>query len=290
MRFLFLWQGEPTRGPNLLTTMPRVRKPQILVLSPTRISSWLQCHLQYKFTYMDKLSRFFYRPNKSDTFGSVIHRTLETLHKMGGPQAVDVPELLVTLEQCWVSVGYQSTEEEDAMRQRGQQILSDYHQRESARQASPFLLEKQLRWDYGTFKIMGRLDRVDELPDGTLEIIDYKSGLLEVSQERVRGSIAMQCYSRLLTRHYPGRTIIATIAALAGGVSATVCFTDEDLELFDELAADVAAQITGAEEFLPNYGPHCEECIYKRKCYKDGEMDWEAKQNEFLNDQWGIRQ
>lgn len=203
---------------------------------------------------------------------------------------MDVQEMLLALDQCWVSSGYQSLEEENQMRQRGQQILSQYHQRESVRQARPFLLEKQLRWDYGQFKIMGRLDRVDELPDGTLEIIDYKSGLLDVSQENVRSSIAMQCYSRLMTRHYPDRTITATIAALAGGVSATVCFTSQELELFDELAAEVAAGISGTEEYLPNYGPHCADCIYNRKCYKDGELDWEAKQNEFVNDQWGIRQ
>ena len=35
-------------------------------------------------------------------------------------------------------------------------------------------VEKQLRADLGPFVLLGRLDRVDEHEDGTVEVVDYK--------------------------------------------------------------------------------------------------------------------
>jgi len=134
---------------------------------------------------------------------------------------------------------------------------------------------------------MGRLDRVDEHTDGTLEVIDYKSSREEISEQEVRESCAMACYSLLLHKHYPGRRVLASIVALAAGRSATVEISRDELDVVEEEAHTAASQITGREEFLPNYGPHCEGCIYNAICYRKGPVEWEAKREAFERDMDG---
>ena len=245
------------------------------------MQSWLDCHLQYKFTYFDRLSKFYYRANRGDTFGASMHRALQAIYESGGPAATAPEQAVEALESAWASAGYASPNEEQEALETGRKLITGYHERLQQREARTLLIEKQLRWRYDSFTLMGRLDRMDEHPDGTLEVIDYKSGRQEVTPEQVRESIAMTCYALLVRRHYPDRAVRATIVALAGGCEATATWTDDDLDVFEEQAHTVAAQITGREEFPPSYGPVCTGCIYSGICYGKGPIDWEAKRREF---------
>lgn len=253
------------------------RKPRKLVLSPTRIRAWLECQLQYKFTYLDRLSRFYYKPNRFDTFGAVMHRTLQMFHEAGGPAAVPADQLAATLDSCWTSAGYSSQDEEQAQLQLGREVVEQYWAISAENPAATLLVEKQLRHSYDIYTLMGRLDRLDEHQDGTLEIVDYKSGLLEISPEEVHASLAMICYTLLVGKAYPDRPVIATIIGLAGGCSASTQFTQDELDVFEEDAHRVAEQVMDREQYAPTYGGHCASCIYTQICYGGGPIDWEAK-------------
>ena len=104
-------------------------------------------------------------------------------------------------------------------------------------QTRPFLIEKMLKWDMGPFVLTGRIDRIDEhLGDGALEIVDYKSGRLGVTEEDVKGALAMSVYQLLAKRSNPDRRVFATIHALRGGVTASASYTEEEmLELEEDL-------------------------------------------------------
>ena len=87
-----------------------------------------------------------------------------------------------------------------------------------------------LKWDLGPFVLTGRIDRIDEhSEDGALEIVDYKSGRLDVTEEDVKGALAMSIYQLLVKRNHPDRRVFATIHALRGGVTASASFSDEEL-------------------------------------------------------------
>ena len=56
--------------------------------------------------------------------------------------------------------------------------------------------------------------------------MDYKSGRLGVTEEDVKGALAMSVYQLLAKRNNPDRRVFATIHALRGGVTASASFTD----------------------------------------------------------------
>jgi len=59
--------------------MPRKSTPRALVLSPTRIRIFRECEAQYRLEYIDRLGKIFHRPRAGFSFGTSLHRTLESL-------------------------------------------------------------------------------------------------------------------------------------------------------------------------------------------------------------------
>ncbi len=245
-------------------------KPRKLTLSPTKISTYLACRLMYKYTYIDKLSRFYYVPRASHTFGSVLHRALDEFHAKGGADVQSPEDLVESLHKTWASLGYASAEEEQDYLASAEQFLEQYHAQHRVEGARTLFTEKQLRCDMGDFVLMGRLDRLDEHPDGHLEVIDYKSGRTAVEEEEVRNDLAMGIYAYLVRACQTDKPVDATIYALRTGAKATVRFSDEDFAAIEEGVRAVAEEIARIDEdtviepvFLPNVCPSCD---YLRLC------------------------
>ncbi len=216
-----------------------VKKPRKPEFSPTRLRTFLSCPMMYRLEYVDKVGKFYHRARAGYTFGSTLHQALQTFHEDGGSAAVSAPELVAKMETVWQSQGYQNAEHEQAHKEEAAKILLTYHAASQARaeETRPFLIEKMLKWDMGPFVLTGRIDRIDEhLEDGALEIVDYKSGRLGVTEEDVKGALAMSVYQLLAKRNSPDRRVFATIHALRGGVTASASYTEEEmLELEEDL-------------------------------------------------------
>ena len=216
-----------------------VKKPRKPEFSPTRLRAFLSCPMMYRLDYVEKVGKFYHRARAGFTFGSTLHQALQTFHEDGGSAAVSAPELVAKMETVWQSQGYESLEHEQAHKEEAAKILTIYHAASEARaeQTKPFLIEKMLKWDMVPFVLTGRIDRSDEhLEDGALEIVDYKSGRLGVTEEDVKGALAMSVYQLLAKRNNPDRRVFATIHALRGGVTASASYTDSEmLELEEDL-------------------------------------------------------
>ena len=89
------------------------KKPRKLALSPTRISTYLACRVMYKYAYIDRIGKFYYRPKAYHSFGASLHRTLEDFHKAGGAETQSPEQLVEKLHTAWTSVGYASAEEDN---------------------------------------------------------------------------------------------------------------------------------------------------------------------------------
>lgn len=257
----------------------RPRRPRKLALSPTRISTYLACPVMYKYSYVDRIGRFYYQPKAYHSFGASLHRTLEDFHKAGGAEAKSPEELIEQLHTVWTSAGYASAEEETARLEVASQMLEHYHAEYQVPGARTIFTEKQLKADMGEFDLIGRLDRLDEHPDGHMEVIDYKSGRLSVSQDEVSDDLAMGIYALLTHRAYPDKPVTASIYCLRSGEKATVEFTEEDfVEIEDGIRAiaEEILQIDADSVIEPVWLPNvCPECDYLRLCAR--RMRWDVE-------------
>ncbi len=182
------------------------------------------------------------------------------------------------LREVWTSLGYASAAEENEHLEIAEHLLADYYASCDLKGVRTLFTEKSLRCDMGKFNLMGRLDRLDEHPNGSLEIIDYKSGRITVAEEEVRYDLAMSIYAYLVHRVFPDCEIRGTIHALRSGNKATVFFSEENLQEIEEYIKAIATEILRVDEdsyIEPVWLPRvCPQCDYLRLCART--MNWDV--------------
>jgi DNA helicase-2/ATP-dependent DNA helicase PcrA len=98
---------------------------------------------------------------------------LERYHSSGG-RTLD--ELLGLLDAGWRRGGFGTSDEERQLRAKADTSLRRYHDRTIEDDAEPLWFEKPFQFKLGAHTLRGRVDRVDRLPGGEYELIDYKTG------------------------------------------------------------------------------------------------------------------
>ncbi|PIZ95109.1 MAG: hypothetical protein COX81_01835 [Candidatus Magasanikbacteria bacterium CG_4_10_14_0_2_um_filter_37_12] len=163
--------------------------------SYSQISSYQTCPYQYKLSHVLKIPT---KGSASFSFGSTIHNTLqkfyERMQELNGlkqdslfsspnDRCVDsnikVPsfeELLEIYEGKWIEDWYTSKRQREDYYKKGKEMLKVFYTAKEGNWNVPVSLESSFKIKVGEYTISGRIDRVDKLEDGTLEIIDYKTG------------------------------------------------------------------------------------------------------------------
>jgi DNA helicase-2/ATP-dependent DNA helicase PcrA len=162
--------------PSLEPFLPR--RGDGVVLSATDIDTYRTCPLKYKFARVFRIPQ---EPTLHQRFGILVHQVLERYHAAGrdsrpGPAHSGLPELLGLLETGWRRGGFGDSEEERQLRGKAASALTRYHERFRSEEAEPVWFERQFTFKLGPHLLRGRVDRVDRLPDGDYELIDYKTG------------------------------------------------------------------------------------------------------------------
>ena len=161
--------------PSLQPFLPR--RGDGVVLSATDIDTYRTCPLKYKFARVFRIPQ---EPTLHQRFGILVHQVLERYHAGGGRDAAvtqpSLPTLLGLLEERWRRGGFGDSEEERQLRGKAASALTRYHERFRTEDAQPVWFERQFTFKLGPHLLRGRVDRVDRLPDGEYELIDYKTG------------------------------------------------------------------------------------------------------------------
>lgn len=250
------------------------RKPS---LSPTRLTLFLACPVKYRWTYLDPRGRPYLRSKSYYSFGSSLHKVLERFHDSEDAGVTTAGEALDALGENWIDAGYRSQEEMEQAQDAGRDILTRYvaDRLERAPDAKVIAVERRLRTDLGDFVLLGVVDRLDRYPDGRIDVVDYKSGRSEVTQNEVKTDLAMGVYQLLVSKTYPDTPISATIYALRTGASATASLSSEELAEFEFDLKELGRKIlsTEFEELIPVPKPLCAHCDFLPLCRRYPEYD-----------------
>ncbi len=166
--------------PSLEAFLPR-RGDGALSLSASDLDLYLTCPLKYKFSRVFGIPQ---EPTINQRFGILIHNVLERFHKEGDEdEGNGLDRLMGLFEAGWRRSGFGSSDDELQFRDRAREAMRLYWERESESEGEPVWLERKFDIRIGPHHVRGRVDRVDRLPDGSHELIDYKTG---AAQERSR--------------------------------------------------------------------------------------------------------
>jgi len=142
-----------------------------VVLSASDIDTYRTCPLKYKFARVFRIPQ---EPTIHQRFGILVHQVLERYHGEGSSGSL--AELLGLLDARWRRAGFGDSEEERQLRGKAAAALHRYYQRFQSEEAEPMWFERPFTFRLGPHLLRGRVDRVDRLPGGEYELIDYKTG------------------------------------------------------------------------------------------------------------------
>ncbi len=144
-----------------------------VMLSASDIDTYRTCPLKYKFARVFRIPQ---EPTVHQRFGIVVHQVLERFHAQDDGPPGSLGELLGLLDERWRRGGFGDSDEERQLRGKAAAALSRYHERYQSDESEPLWFERQFTFKLGPHLLRGRVDRVDRLPGGEYELIDYKTG------------------------------------------------------------------------------------------------------------------
>ncbi len=183
--------GDDHVGPSLDPFIPRRKGAGApadgLMLSASDIETYRLCPLKYKF------GRVFRIPQEStihQRFGIALHTVLERFHKLPDAGRETLFELF---ESSWRRGGFGDSDDELQFRERGIEALERYWENTRDEDGEPVWFERSFSFQLGPHVIRGRVDRVDRRPDGSYEVIDYKTGRSKTAAE-LRSDVQLSIY------------------------------------------------------------------------------------------------
>jgi DNA helicase-2/ATP-dependent DNA helicase PcrA len=257
---------EARREPSLEAFIPR--RGDGLALSASDIDLYRTCPLKYKFARVFAIPQ---DPTINQRFGILIHQVLQRFHtdevrggaSLGGAKAGSLDRLLALFEAGWRRTGFGSSDDELQYRDRAVAALARYHERHTHSDASPVWLERGFTFTIGPHQLRGRVDRVDRLPSGGYELIDYKTGELRSPPD---GDVQLALYRLGAREAWQIDPELGSYWYVLEDQRIPVPSEPDDPERVERTVLEVAAGIEGQDfEPRPSY-EICSWCDYRLIC------------------------
>ncbi len=230
-------------------------------LSPLRVRVLNTCRLRYSYQYIERIPA---RLRPQDTAGTLVHNLLCDFFAKVPRRERNPQRLIDTFQQRWdaLSPRYRRVPGVDRLRLRSIEQL-DRFARQHDLQAEPFMVEAYFQVRLAPDVLLfGRMDRIDEEPDRSLHIIDYKTG---AHPEEVDAA-QLHLYAIMVEEKLQRPVSRASFWYLDDGLVWTTELTDEQKRRAHTAALAAARQMQTLTDFPPTVAPHCAHCPYLYAC------------------------
>ncbi|HVL95116.1 MAG TPA: PD-(D/E)XK nuclease family protein, partial [Solirubrobacteraceae bacterium] len=245
--------------PSLEQFLPR--RGDGLLLSASDIETYRTCPLKYKFARVFRIPQ---EPTLNQRFGILVHQVLERFHA-GETATRSLPELLGLLDAGWRRGGFGDSEQEKQLQTKAEQALIRYHERFQGEDVEPVWFERSFSFNLGPHVLRGRVDRVDRLPDGGYELIDYKTGRPKKASD-LREDVQLALYSVAAREAWQLEAAQQAYYYVLDDAKVPVDWTEDDRDWITDTVFEVADGIQSQGfEPTPSFGA-CSICDYRIAC------------------------
>ncbi len=247
--------------------------PVPMTLSPSRVSSFTSCPMQFRFSSIQKLPE---PPGVATTKGTVVHRALELLFIRSGPDrtpeslAIDLATALNEYSTHPDYVGLQLDEADAAsFRRECESLIEKYFGMEDPRTIREIGLELWMTADIGNLQLRGIIDRLELDEHGGLVVTDYKTGRAPSGRYEQKSLAGVHFYAFLCEQVFGVVPSKIRLMYLKTGETIETTPSAQSVKFITTRTKAVWAAVERActtGDFRPNRSNLCNWCSFQKWC------------------------
>lgn len=267
----------------------------MVVYSHSRLSTFEQCPLKFKFRYIDKIIPEIEKSIEAH-LGSAVHTTLEWIYTKAKEAETkkEIPtldDIIVFYSEAWrrdlsqnIKIVNETLTAKDYFN-KGVEFLVNYYTKHFPFDDGTLEIEKKIIVeldDKGEYQIIGFIDRLAQnIHTGEFEIHDYKTGNTMPSQEKIDEDRQLALYAIAIKELYgKDKEVTLNWHYLAHNKKITSKRTNEQLEKLKETTLKQIKEIEATTEFPPKKSALCKWCEYINICNKKEAEEAETKKED----------
>ncbi|MEE9202061.1 MAG: PD-(D/E)XK nuclease family protein [Dehalococcoidia bacterium] len=245
--------------------------PTFLRLSPTSVAIFRQCRYQYKLRYIDKLRDQYATAKPYLTMANHVHATLRDFLTKVPPQHRTFDTLEALLRDHWrhSRVGFRGEADEQRWAHKALTQLKAFMERWDV-MVKPLMVERGMEARLSPGLILyARVDRVDREADGSLHIVDYKTGVKPEQSDWTQ----LHLQALVLSRRLPEPVSQASFLYLGPSAMDTTGISQEVLAgaLWEFLST--ARKVQQERKYRATPGAWCAYCDFTPLCTARGRVE-----------------
>ncbi len=222
----------------------------------SKINAYSFCNYLYKFIYVDGN---YVKHNSKTSLGISIHRCLADYAK----RKLTLNQMLESFEEGWCNAGFSTPQQMMEYYEIGIDLIKKFYEFEKNNPSKILFADEffEVALD-NEFVLKGTVDRVDELSDGSLEVIDYKLAIEEKSfSHHHKNELQLLIYAYGISKKYVKKVSFISYYYISKPGKVRMSYT-EDKGIILSLK-DIAAKMKKLE--LSKKG-RCDICLAKESC------------------------
>jgi putative RecB family exonuclease len=243
-------------------------------LSPSKVSAFTDCPLAFRLSIIDRLPE---PPSPAAVKGTLVHAALEHLF-WDNPKGSRTPEagrqgLAVAWDELQVDPEFAtlelSEEEAAAFVADAQVLIDNYFRLENPDSTTTLAVELGLECDLGGMRLRGIIDRLDMNEDGSLVVVDYKTGRAPSARFEHGKLTGVHIYALLCEAVLGRAPVEVRLLHLRDPLSITAVPTEQSMRGQARRTAAVWSAIERAcatEDFRPHPSSLCRFCSFQSLC------------------------
>ena len=245
----------------------------LLKLSPSSATDFKSCPQLFKFRAIDRLPE---PVSGAAARGSLVHAVLERLFAEA-PRTRTPQRAIDLLEALWAEVkddvefrpDGMVDPQEDAWLEDSARLLRNYFKLEDPRMLSASRLEWWVEYELTDIHLRGVIDRLEERPDGTWVLTDYKTGRVPGESRELSAFFGLRFYALVCWRAFGVIPREIRLVYLADPAVLTLKPNERMLVAFERQMLALASAIRRSadhDDWRTRPSPFCMSCSFHDRC------------------------